>query len=918
MKYSIPRISLILWFSFTTIFAQPRGFVTVDRQKSGRYADDPLTVKSLNPAYDIFPDASLVDFSYLLDPPAGKHGFVKVTTDGRLQFENGKPARFWGVVIDQQSLNIPKYMIDMVLEALARAGVNMIRLRSLDGRISAKAGLIQQNIFDEGVPNQTVSRYFDTDFRDRVDYWIGAAKKKGMYAYVGFRSYRIFKGEDGVANADSLEQGGRMYAIFNQRLIELQKEYIDSLAIYHINPYTGLSYAQDPTIVTFELSNEDDLLSRPDVWSKMPQPYWNEFNLLWNNWLRERYKSTAGLKAAWTNSAGITALSSLESIEKRNIRLPSMENLSFEQAMLAPYHDPLRSPARRMDAVRFAMSVQEKYFKQLSEHCRERGIRVPLNAIVRTDLRPMTATAAKNLDMISGDTYFDVPSFLQDKTVEYYSNNNYFTENSSAGFAPAVAQYHWSDRPAAVREWSTSWPNIFRGSSVLETAAYSLFQGIDIVTYSDYTTAGNVTSISTFGLQADPVRWGMFSLAAKMFLGGDVQQAQRTVGIIFSEEDISTYSSYESPLYQLAWMHRVINITDEDAKEKPLDFFITAGRSHRTQFRGDNGLIYALTPYVGTQRQQIGNERNSLYARSGYPLSITILKNDTIFSSLGGSLLQIPTRWGFKMSEIQNHGFLPVGNNRAKTFSAGFRDTVRNVLGLGGVSESQVLPFAIGMLNDTYKTPMSVELFDQKIYQTDTGELTRNSALGYMTISAKNFCALQGALTVGEKYEAGVFSVVSQSPVAVIAATSLDNKPLGESSLFVVKMVTAAENFGQALDTVAMPGFGKRVVVCSRGDFPVVTKGVATEKPTSIWLNGKKLADVYLQNGTWEIVFDLSAKQYELYCDTPNIRFDLFPDQPRQSLKMTRYLYGRESLGPQIVESSFVYPGYSKYVKLEE
>ena len=136
--------------------------------------------------------------------------------------------------------------------------------------------------------------------------------------------------------------------------------------------------------------------------------------------------------------------------------------------------------------------------------------------------------------------------------------------------------------------------------------------------------------------------------------------------------------------------------------------------------------------------------------------------------------------------------------------------------------------------------------------------------------------------------------------------------------MFVVKMVTAAGNFGQALDTVAMPGFGKRVVVRSRGDFPVVTKGVATEKPTSIWLNGKKLVDVYLQNGTWEIVFDLSAKQYELYCDTPNIRFDLFPDQPRQTLKMVQYLYGKESLGPQTVERSFVYPGYSKYVKLEE
>lgn len=917
MKYSSFLVSIILCFSVTTAFSQPRGFVTVDRQKSGLYSNDPLTVKSLDPAYDIFPDASLVDFSYLLDPPSGKHGFVKAGKDGRLQFEDGRPARFWGVVIDQQGINIPKYMIDMVLEALARAGVNMIRLRSFDGRVSEKPGLARQSILNEVAPHQTTSQYFNADFQDRVDYWIGAAKKKGIYAFLGFRAYRIFKEGEGVLNADSLGRGAGPYAIFNQRLIELQKEYIDSLAIYHINPYTGLSYAQDPTIISFELSNEDDLLSMPEVWLKMPQPYWNEFNLLWNNWLRERYKSTAGLKAAWTNSAGITALSLSESLEKKNILLPGMESLPFEQAMLAPYHDPLRSLARRMDAVRFAMSLQEKYFKQLSGHCRERGIRVPLNAVVRVDLRPMTISVAKNLDMTSGNAYFDYPNFLPGKDMEYFSSKNYLTENSSASFAPAVAQYHWSDRPAAVREWSTSWPNMFRGSSILETAAYSLFQGIDIVTYSDYVTAGNVTSLSSSGMQADPVRWGMFSLAAKMFHSGDVQQAQRTIGIVFSEEDLTTYSNYESPLYQLAWMHRVINITDEDAKVAPLDFAITSGRSHRTQFRGDNGLIYALTPYVGTQRQQIGNDRNSIYARSGYPLSMVILRSDTIFSSSGDSHSQIPARWGFRVSDIQRRGFLPVGSNKAKTFSAGFRDTVRNVFALGGVPESQVLPFAVKMLNETYKTPMSAELFDQKIYQTDTRELMRNSALGYQTINTNNFCAVQGALTVGKKYDAGVLSVTSQSPTAVIAATSLNNKPLGESSLFMVKMVTVAENFGQALDSINIPEVGRRVVVRSKGDYPVVTKGVATDKPTSIWLNGKKLADVYLQNGTWEIVFDLNAKQYTLYCDTPNIRFHLFPDQ-QKNFKLTRYLYGRESLGAQTVESSFIYPGYSKYVKLEE
>lgn len=912
---TVSGLILLCAMAGSRAYSQPKGSVGLERERSGNYPADPLTVKTLNPNVDLFPDASLVDFSYLLEPPAGGRGFVRVGPDARLQFEDSSHARFWGVVIDQQNILIPKHMIDIVVETLARAGINMIRLHALDNRTGEKYGVVRQNIVDEARPNS--SRFFDEEVRDRVDYWIGAAKKRGIYSYLGFRAYRAFRGGDGVPNADSLDRGARPYAIFNKRLIELQQEYIDSLAVFHTNPYTGLTYANDPAIACFELLNDDDLLFRPEAWAGMPEPYWGEFNRLWHEWLVGRYGTTTRLKAAWTNSGGISALAPQESLERRNIRLPSMEMMSFEQATLSPYYDPVRSPARRSDAVRFAMELQTRYFRELREHCIRRGIRVPLLAPVRTDLKPMTFTVREGLDMTSGNVYQDHPAFLPGKEwtgQEYFTNRNFLAESGSSSFAPTIAQYHWSKKPAAVREWSASWPNAYRGGSILEAAAYSLFQGFDLVTHFNYTTIGNLMGIGTFGLQADPVRWGMFGMAAKMFLSGDVQDAKRTIAILFSEEDLTTYANYDSPLYQLAWMHKVVNSVHGDSA----DLTITSGRSHTARFEGSNGILFALTPFVDTQKQRVATDRASLYAHSGYPLPMVIMRSDTILAALGGFESQTRARWGFRIEDVQGHGYIPIGSDRNGMYSAGFRDTVRNVLALGGIPEHQVLPLATRLMNETYKTPTLPEMFDRRIFQSDTRELTRNSGQGLLLVHTKTFCAIQGALGIGKRLDAGVLGMTSQSPVGVLAATSLDGASLDSSSIILVKMTTLAENYEQDLDTVNVPSMGKRVLLRSRGGFPVMTKGVSAEQPTTVWLNGKKLVDVYLQNGTWEIVIDRSKKHYAIYSDTPNIRFHLHPDEKEKKVTLVRYLHGREPLSSLESSTNLMYPGFSKYVGVTE
>ena len=78
---------------------------------------------------------SPVDVSFLLDAPAGKHGFVRVQ-GAHLVTGDGKRIRFWGVNItdwSKGSVMIPsKDDSPLWAATLARFGVNCVRFQFLD------------------------------------------------------------------------------------------------------------------------------------------------------------------------------------------------------------------------------------------------------------------------------------------------------------------------------------------------------------------------------------------------------------------------------------------------------------------------------------------------------------------------------------------------------------------------------------------------------------------------------------------------------------------------------------------------------------------------------------------------------------------------------------------------------------------
>jgi hypothetical protein len=245
------------------------------------------------------------DMSWLLDPPAGRHGFLTVGSDGHFYFEDGTRARFWGTNLCW-GLCFPNYAdAEGIACRLAKFGFNLVRLHKFDSSYDSA-----YNIFLNQTDN---TREIDWGKVDRMDYLVYQLKIRGIYVDVNLHYERRFTAQDGVVAADQMSCGNAWVTLFNETMINLQEEFAAAV-LNHTNPYTGLRYLDDPAIAMVDVVNEnsmfhgflsDDLnglVIGGDDWHQrldIPRYYSNELDLKWNSYLRATYQDRSQLEQNW-------------------------------------------------------------------------------------------------------------------------------------------------------------------------------------------------------------------------------------------------------------------------------------------------------------------------------------------------------------------------------------------------------------------------------------------------------------------------------------------------------------------------------------------------------------------------------------------------------------------------------------------
>ena len=258
------------------------------------FPSDPTTA----PDYQGVPASVFNAGKEVLDPPAGKHGFVKVK-DGHFYFEDGTRAKFWGTNLCFSACFPAKKEAEIIAKRIAYFGFNAVRLHHMDFYFEPNG------IFEDVSPAVKDKQLKPTGHLsprqlDKLDYLIYQLKQRGIYININLLVSRHFTKGDGVAGAEKLGMAAKPVCMFDKRLIELQKKYAKEL-LTHFNPYTKLRYCDDPAICLVEIVNESTLAGFNKT--SVSEYYQKEFDELLNTWLITKYDSFEKTQEAWPKSS---------------------------------------------------------------------------------------------------------------------------------------------------------------------------------------------------------------------------------------------------------------------------------------------------------------------------------------------------------------------------------------------------------------------------------------------------------------------------------------------------------------------------------------------------------------------------------------------------------------------------------------
>jgi hypothetical protein len=469
---------------------------------------------------------SLADVSFLLDRPAGKDGFIRIQ-NGHFSRPDGKRIRFWGVHLTDWSrgsiLLPPKEDASMYAAALARFGVNLVRLHFLD--LAAPRGIIDSTRGD--------SRSFDAQQLDRLDLLISELKKRGIYLDLNLNVGRSYKAGDGVQDFDKI-QWAKGLTLFDPRLIELQKEYARNL-LTHVNPYTGNEYRKEPAIAIVELLNENAIY----LGFRAPTPcYDEELTRLYNTWIEKKLPPEK-----------LKQLREEASVAE-NAAVPRLKGPEVGAAPKLRYETESA----------FFRELEDGFYQDMSRYLKnELGVKSPITGTAdhshTSSPYTMLASLAK-LDIVDGHVYWQHPGSPPPANTPMVNDPLHST-------VVQLSRTAFAGKPYTVSETNHPFPNDWAAEGIPIIAAYGGLQDWDAIVLYTFEPkrdpAWKPYIGDPFDISLDPVRMTEMATGALTFLRTDVRPAKETITRTYSWDQVlesrrlpRTEQPYFTPGFPLA------------------------------------------------------------------------------------------------------------------------------------------------------------------------------------------------------------------------------------------------------------------------------------------------------------------------------------------------------------------------------
>ena len=499
--------------------------------------DGPVTIQAgkewlpLEAALDVEPGSAL-DFSQLVPrhAPAGQFGRVIAMPEGRFAFaqQAEKPARFYGVNFCFSAQYLEHEQADAVAARLARIGYNAVRLHHYEGEL-----------IDRGAG---AAVRFQPDKLDQLDYLFAAFKRNGLYVTTDLFVSRpvpaaaIYEGESGDFGMDEFKSA----VLINERAFANYKAFARAL-LDHVNPHTGLRYADDPALSWLNLVNEGN---PGNFMGRIKGKLRDDWQRAWNRWLVERYPDPVAR-------------------EKALGKLPAGQDPAQGTVPLQNVY--AKSPATTVFSV-FLAEVERDFFRRMRQFLRDELHCGALLTDCNAWTNPVQFQAVRTeFDYVDDHFYVDHPHFIDRpwSLPSRCANTSPIAGGARGGRACAFTRLF--GKPFTITEYNYAGPGRFRGVGGILTGALGAIQdwdGLWRFAYSHQREGiAQPAQMGYFDIAGDPLNQAAERASLCLFLRGDIAPAEHAAAIGVTPEellDAPGTSRDKTPSWEgLAWLTRV-------------------------------------------------------------------------------------------------------------------------------------------------------------------------------------------------------------------------------------------------------------------------------------------------------------------------------------------------------------------------
>ena len=453
--------------------------------------------------------------------PAGKFGHVRAEPDGHL-YAGDDRIRFFATNADSGTFCAEKSDSEGFAARMAKFGFNLVRFHHLDFR-RFPYGLVR--------PDAEKSDDFHPEALDRMDYFVHQLKGRGIYVNMNLLTGRHFCAADGLPpEIEGLDWKDRhAAAFFFPRMIDLQKQYARKL-LARRNPYTGLTYAEDPCVAFVEIINEHGLLNSyfDGKLDRLPGAYAAELARQWNAWLKARYPAPDDLAKAWPGEPD-AALGEVPVLTKAD-------------------RDPRDSP-RLADWCRFLWETERDYYGEMDRFLKhDLGVKALVKGTIAQNSTP---NIMGRLDAVDAHEYWNHPVKKGDWS------HWYIRDDSMVGAVPRkfgfVSLFRVEGKPFTLTEFNHCPPSPYASEGPLLLAAYAALQDWDAVYLFAYGGSREDRFRGFFSISRHPSIMANVTAAAAMFRRADVRAARDVVRVRMRPDMEPGLAARSGASWAIAW-----------------------------------------------------------------------------------------------------------------------------------------------------------------------------------------------------------------------------------------------------------------------------------------------------------------------------------------------------------------------------